>query len=192
MATARRAGVLCLVYTSPSHGPARPRWRVLCPAGGEIAPADRSRLLDRLDALFGGMFGRESWTLSQAYHYGSVAGRPAPMVEIVDGVSIDEIGLDPDADDEDAGLGFEDIDPDEIICGHPPEFWRRISEGIAEGARHPLMRSLAGLLIGDPMLETHLAIALIRSFAKTHCDPPFGGKELDRIIDWVARKELRG
>ncbi len=61
-----------IVYTSASHTEGRPRWRVLCPLSLGHPPEQRSRLLARLNGVFGGVFSNESWTLSQAYYYGSV------------------------------------------------------------------------------------------------------------------------
>jgi putative DNA primase/helicase len=86
-----KAGLLSLVYTSPSHTAAKPRWRVLCPTSLEMQPDERAHLLGRLNGLFGGVFSSESWALSQAYYYGSVASNPAHQVELVDGVPIDEM-----------------------------------------------------------------------------------------------------
>ncbi|MCR0985283.1 YfjI family protein [Roseomonas populi] len=86
---ATKADLLCLIYTSPSHTTARPRWRVLCPISQELPPDQRSHLLGRLNGLFAGVFSGESWTLSQAYYFGSVASNPDHRVELVDGTPID-------------------------------------------------------------------------------------------------------
>ena len=85
------AGLLALIYTSPSHTEAAPRWRVLCPTSTELPPTARAQLLGRLNGLFDGTLSGESWTLSQAYYYGRVADNPAHQVEIVDGTSIDQL-----------------------------------------------------------------------------------------------------
>ncbi len=84
------AGVLGIVYTSPSHTENRQRWRVLCPLTAPADPAVRAKMLGRLNGLFHGIFSGESWTLSQAYYYGSVASNPSHKVEVVDGTPIDE------------------------------------------------------------------------------------------------------
>jgi hypothetical protein len=86
---ASKAGLLAIVYTSPSHTPLRPRWRVLAPTSREHPPPERPRLLGRLNGLYRGIFGRESWTLSQAYYFGSVAGNQAHKVQVVEGQRID-------------------------------------------------------------------------------------------------------
>jgi hypothetical protein len=84
-----KAGIKALVYTSPSHRPAAPRWRVLCPFSTELPPGDRDRMMGRLNGLFGGVLGAESWTLSQSYYYGSVDHNPAHQVAVIEGMPID-------------------------------------------------------------------------------------------------------
>lgn len=88
---ATKADLLCLLYTSPSHSPTKPRWRVLCPTSEELPPGERSKLLGRLNGAFQGIFSGESWTLSQAYYFGSVASNPDHRVEVLDGTFIDRL-----------------------------------------------------------------------------------------------------
>lgn len=85
------AGVLAIVYTSPSHSEDAPRWRVLCPLSQEYTPDERDRFLARLNGLFGGIFANESWTRSQSYYYGSVNQNPSHRAEPVEGTPIDLI-----------------------------------------------------------------------------------------------------
>lgn len=80
-----RAGLDAVLYTSPSHRPDAPRWRVLCPTSRTLDPAERERLMARLNGALGGELARESFTLSQTYFYGGIKGQPAPRVEIVEG-----------------------------------------------------------------------------------------------------------
>ena len=84
-----KAGVLALVYTSPSHTPDAPRWRVLCPLSDAAPPAARDHAIGRLNGVFGGVVAGESWTLSQSYYYGHVGDKPAHQVAVVDGAPID-------------------------------------------------------------------------------------------------------
>ncbi len=83
------AGLRSLLYTSPSSTIAAPRWRVLCPTSRDYPPAERSRLLDRLNGLFRGAFSIESWTVSQSYYFGSVRSNPFHQVAVIDGTPID-------------------------------------------------------------------------------------------------------
>jgi len=83
------AGLLAILYTSPSHTEDAPRWRVLCPFAAEHAPAERDRFLARLNGLFDGIFSNESWTRSQSYYYGAINGNPSHRVALLDGAPID-------------------------------------------------------------------------------------------------------
>lgn len=87
--TVTKAGILALFYTSPSHSEDRPRWRVLCPFSQPMPTNSRGKLLGRLNGLYRGIFSSESWTVSQAYYFGSVASNPAHRVEVIDGTPID-------------------------------------------------------------------------------------------------------
>src|SRR5260221_8657004 len=66
--TAQKAGLLALLYPSPSHTPERPRWRIVCPTSQELPPARRAQLIGRINGLYRGIFAAESWTLSQSYY----------------------------------------------------------------------------------------------------------------------------
>jgi hypothetical protein len=87
--TAQEAGLLAIIYTSPSHAPERPRWRILCPTSSQRPPVSRTKLFTRINGLYGGIFAKESWSLSQSYYYGAVDSNSAHRVEIVDGQPID-------------------------------------------------------------------------------------------------------
>ena len=88
-ATLEAAGIAALLYTSPSHTPQAPRWRILCPTSGPLPGSERSGLVARLNGLFAGGLAAESFTLSQAYYYGVVAGSACHEVVLVDGAPID-------------------------------------------------------------------------------------------------------
>jgi hypothetical protein len=60
---AGKAGLLALLYTSPSHRLEAPRRRILCPSSKEMPAAQRPYLLARLNGLYRGIFAAESWTL---------------------------------------------------------------------------------------------------------------------------------
>jgi hypothetical protein len=85
----KRARLQALVYTSPSHSLAKPRWRVLCPTSKPLPPERREGLVARLNGLFSGVLAQESFTLSQAYYFGSVRNNPAHSTVIVAGEPID-------------------------------------------------------------------------------------------------------
>jgi hypothetical protein len=82
-------GIAALIYPSPSFTKDAPRWRALCPTSAELPPDRRRPMLGRLNGLLGGIFSRESWTLSQCYYFGSVNRNPWHRVELIDGTPID-------------------------------------------------------------------------------------------------------
>lgn len=71
-----RAGIAGIVYTTASHTPQAPRWRVLAPLSQAYSPAARWELAARLNHVFGGTLANESFTLSQSYYFGRVVGKP--------------------------------------------------------------------------------------------------------------------
>jgi hypothetical protein len=83
------AGIAAILYTSPSHTPSNPRWRILCPTSEPLAPADRHGLVARVNGLFVGALAGESFTLSQSYYYGRVDGNEHHEVVVVEGKAID-------------------------------------------------------------------------------------------------------
>ena len=91
-----RAGIRAIVYTSPSHTPERPRWRVLAPLSVVHEPVQRSALLSRVNGALGGVLTSESWRLAQSYYYGRVAGQAEYLVlstfdDPDDGTCVDEL-----------------------------------------------------------------------------------------------------
>ena len=82
--------ISALLYTSPSHAPERPRWRVLCPLSRPHSPPDRARLVARLNGALGGVLSRESFVAAQAFYVGRVVGRPYEVQEVC-GQPLDEI-----------------------------------------------------------------------------------------------------
>jgi P4 family phage/plasmid primase-like protien len=85
------AGVAALVYTTPSHTPKKPRWRVFCPFSGPLPPAAREEHMANLNGVLGGVLAGESFTLSQTYYAGNVEGRAKVQTFLVDGRHIDKV-----------------------------------------------------------------------------------------------------
>jgi hypothetical protein len=84
-----KAGILSLLYTSPSHREDAPRWRVLCPTSVELEPGQRNRILGRLNGVLRGVVSGESWTLSQSYFFGRVQSNPSHRVQLIEGAHLD-------------------------------------------------------------------------------------------------------
>lgn len=71
---ARTAGLRSVIYTSASHRPDAPRWRLLTPLAREYPPETHADFMDRLNGIFGGIFTEESWNVSQGFFIGRVIG----------------------------------------------------------------------------------------------------------------------
>jgi hypothetical protein len=95
------AGIAFLAYTSPSHTPTAPRWRVVCWFATEQPPAMRAAMVNRLNGILGGVLHRESWTLSQAFYFGQVNGVDFELAIGSGDECIDE------ADELDSGLPYQ-------------------------------------------------------------------------------------
>jgi putative DNA primase/helicase len=84
-----------MVYTSPSHTPQAPRWRVMAPLSRPISPTARVRLVEALNGILGGILAGESPTLSQSYYFGPVNGAEYHVLHTFDdpeeGFCLDEL-----------------------------------------------------------------------------------------------------
>lgn len=87
----RAAGVEAFFYTSPSHTPDAPRWRVACPLSREHAPEAHDTFIARINGILGGILSNESHTRSQGYYAGRVAGVVFEW-RMVAGRRLDEVG----------------------------------------------------------------------------------------------------
>jgi putative DNA primase/helicase len=66
--------VRATVYTSWSHTPEAPKWRVLAPLARPVAPAERLAYAETLNGMLGGILAPESGVLSQSYFVGRKPG----------------------------------------------------------------------------------------------------------------------
>ncbi|MGH7024185.1 MAG: AAA family ATPase [Caulobacteraceae bacterium] len=132
-------GVAAVVYTTPSHTPERPRWRVLAPTSQTLDRRHRGALCAQLDTALGGVLAPESFTASQAYYFGRIGDGHDHRVELVDGRPIDD-GVDlssaragehlpkPKAANDDYG---DDIDLGDAAAGFRAEpDWARVHDAL--------------------------------------------------------------
>ena len=91
-----KAGVACLLYTSPSHKPEFPKWRILAPFSEAMDGPARAHMAGRIAGLFFARYGSNvfdaaSWTLSQSFFYGFVVNDEPfhHKVVLVDGEEVD-------------------------------------------------------------------------------------------------------
>jgi hypothetical protein len=76
-ATFRKAGILALLYETPSNTIRTPRWRVIVPMSKPLPAARYSQMVGRANGILGGVLARESYSEAQAYFFGSVrSGSP--------------------------------------------------------------------------------------------------------------------
>lgn len=68
------AGLLSVLYTSPSYRAEKPRWRAIFPFSEPALPEKRSEYVGRANRVLGGVASRESFTLSQSFYIGRVRG----------------------------------------------------------------------------------------------------------------------
>src|SRR5262245_1504652 len=74
--------------------------------------------------------------------------------------------------------------------GTPPTEWRELIRGVAEGARDCSIARLAGYLLRrqvDPLV----VLQLLQSWNATCCAPPLSAKDVDRIVNSIAGRELK-
>ena len=74
-----------VVYTTPSHTDAEPKWRVLCPLSRPHKPSEREALVARLNGALGGVLAGESFALSQGFFYGKINRNPVHRVLLTEG-----------------------------------------------------------------------------------------------------------
>jgi putative DNA primase/helicase len=83
------AGIEAVLFTTPSHTAAAPRWRVLAPLQAPCTPSQRRELVGVLNAALGGILAPESFTASQSFYFGRVAGAEYEAVHVA-GQCIDD------------------------------------------------------------------------------------------------------
>jgi predicted P-loop ATPase len=89
------ARLRAVIYTSPSHIPAKPRWRAILPFSEAAPPEKRGEYLARANRALGGIASRESFTLSQSFYIGRVRGANYQVYQI-EGRCVDQaVDLEP-------------------------------------------------------------------------------------------------
>ncbi|WP_440640387.1 phage/plasmid primase, P4 family [Bradyrhizobium sp. PUT101] len=86
------ANVIAFVYTSPSHTPEKPRWRVLAPLSQPCSVSERHNLVGRINGILGGVLANESFIDSQSYYVGRlISGHRVQCFRANGGQYIDKI-----------------------------------------------------------------------------------------------------
>jgi len=188
-----KAGLHAVLHTTPSCTPDNHRWRALLPTSGPLPPDRRSHLLDRANGVLGGVLARESWTLSQPYHFGRVAinehfqsartkcGAAAVCVDQAHYLDARRIGPSRAKSDgtkpRSIGLFTEAISANDGAL---------LSTGTG---RRSLMFSYAAGLSADGLLPEQLR-ALVQDAAERYFDPADPPKDgfVDEVVEHFSRK----
>ncbi|HEX3522725.1 MAG TPA: virulence-associated E family protein [Stellaceae bacterium] len=192
-----------ILYSSPSHRPDNPHWRVLCILSTHHPLKDHTRLVARLNGLFDGKLAAESFKLSQSYFFGITTEdwpdpktgelRPAsqPHFRLCsgDGEALDLLhDLDAKArapvTKQTRGNGnghYEDV-------GFP----QMVTLFTSGGPFHPTLAPIIGSMVGRGLTRgyvTEIARGLFDTAALTRPDILPRWREVDEVIEWVFRQE---
>jgi len=169
-----QAGIRAMFYTSPSHTPEKPRWRVLVPFSKECQPSDRNRHLARLNGVLGGILSGESFTLSQTFYVGHVNGSHYEHADI-QGDYIDQL----------SGLDAREVWPDAAKArqNDKPEFEgdklpALIHQAMSGENYHEALNRIAASYVKRGMKRDDV-IAVLRAMMLSH--------RTDNIDRWQAR-----
>jgi len=89
-------GLKALFYSSASDTPEEPHWRIIVPLAEpysgtmEELKAYRNEQLAKINGVLQGALAPESFTLSQAYYFGSINGRPPARTIVLPGDHVDQ------------------------------------------------------------------------------------------------------
>lgn len=187
------AGLEAILYTSPSHKEDKPRWRVLAPCSKEYPPDNRERLLARLNGIFAGALGAESFTLSQSYYFGYVGnGAQAPASHQAKYIAGEFIDL---RDDLDAGaIGKSGTARKAENGGYGPglDFPAAVAEIASGGDFHVPMRRIIASMIArgaGELIVRDMAMGLFNAAVRAREDLRGREKEIPKIIAWVREQE---
>lgn len=78
-------GIEAVLYSTPSHTPDNPRWRVVAPFSEKQLPSRHAHFMDLLNGALGGILSPESWTLSQTFYVGQVKGKAYECLHVPGG-----------------------------------------------------------------------------------------------------------
>ncbi len=183
-----RHHIRAVVVTSWSHTPDKPRFRVFAPLSHPIAPAERARLVARLNGALGGILAAESFTLSQSYFVG---GRPGGEYRVLHTF-----------DDPEEGFCVDELDDLDAVSVYPtkpslngskreiskPDAPATVEDRIPDGARNKTLVSLAGTLRRAGMNETEI-LAALKAVNAERCDPALPDSDLESIARNIGKKE---
>ncbi|MFO1104587.1 MAG: AAA family ATPase [Amaricoccus sp.] len=151
----RAAGIAALIYTSPSHRPDRPRWRVLAPLSKPHAPEARRDLCARLNGALGGILSSESFTLSQSYYFGRLSDSEGFETHLVDGAFLDHVeGIEPVAPASGGGEPLDELERELKQQQAEESFAEDMASGRLQSALAAIAEHGTGTTYTDPEWQT--------------------------------------
>jgi len=190
-----KAGIRAAVYTSPSHTPQKPRWRVLAPFARPLPAYERSVMLARVNGALGGILTSESFTLSQSYYYGRVQDQTDYRVLVTfddadDGHCVDDLAnLDHIAVGSpiNGAAADDDMPPVHAIAATVEQLGRRLRTG--DGRRN-LLRSYIGDRSVRGLSADEIGV-LVKDMAARFFDPadPLNWDNVSEIIAGFAAED---
>jgi len=187
-----RCQIRAAVYPSARHTVEHPRWRVVAPLAEPVSVAEHTALMNRLNGALGGTLAGESWTASQSFFFGPIAGRPYNVIctfddpedgEFIDRLhELDVLAIGKQTFGRDAPTGQQAVAIARTIAGRP------LKEG--DGRRDYLKALIAsasgaGLSYDDIRAQCEAAIA-------AHFDPedPVDWSNIDKVIRHFVRRDV--
>ncbi|MCK1714213.1 MULTISPECIES: hypothetical protein [unclassified Bradyrhizobium] len=193
-------GISALPYTSPSHSPAAPHWRILAPTSKPLPPEMRAKLVARLDAFLKAKLSAkkiaasESFALSQAYFYGYVMNKQGldHRAEVILGDFIDL--RDDLAQYEAAGAEVDGAkaSADKVATGNGTKRGKGDEELIAllkqsratpgKGWREPMLPAI-GSMVGKGWSDSQIKVA-----CAPYSDGGVDDRDIQKLIDDARKK----
>ncbi|MCK1439911.1 hypothetical protein [Bradyrhizobium sp. 15] len=189
-------GIHALLYTSASHTPEKPRWRLIAPTSKPLPPEMRYKLAARLNGVLKTTFNVEviaksdSFALSQSYFYGWVCDSPKPhhCAKVVQGAFIDQ--RDDLAVYEATGRPHASRNTGSGNAGSDTKPGRKDDELMAlleasrtPGEWHNSIRNAIATMIGRGWSNS-----VIRLMCKNYCSNGYSDHDLDALIDGARKK----
>lgn len=194
-----RYGIRAIIYTSPSHRPSAPRWRVLAPCSQQHSPLARTALLARVNGALGGILAPESFTLSQSYYFGEVQetvyrvyvtfNDPEEGTCVDEMDELDDIAITKEArrhanDDDDGGTDYSIRMFDEAVATKG----RKLRTG---DGRRELLKQYIASRSGRGLLRDEV-LMMVEGVVNRYFDPqdPPDSTNLIELVDHFASKDV--
>jgi hypothetical protein len=193
--------IRALIVTTANHTNEKPRWRVIAPLSSVASPADRYRLVARLNGALGGILASESFTASQAYYFGRVQGASFDFVatfgDLDEGHCIDQLieldqisigrreqeRIEPDTGE----ISTDSIVDESVLAEKVALLERKLRTG---DGRREMLKSIAASLSAKYQTAHQINVTL-RRICNEYFDPydPVDWSNIDRLVSDIVAKD---